>query len=62
MLALLAGALLVRGLQWGALGAMLAMTLDELWRMGLLTRRFVQLRRDALAPSRARARGAFRFD
>ena len=60
MLALLAGALLVRGLQWGALGAMLAMTLDELWRMGLLTRRFVQLRRDALTPSRGR--GAFGSD
>jgi len=42
-LVLLAGALLIRGLQWGALGAILAMGIDEAWRTVLLTRRFASL-------------------
>ncbi len=55
VLVLVAGAVLIRGLQWGALGAMVAMSIDETWRTGLLTRRFLRLRNDALAASRARA-------
>ena len=49
IIALLAGALLIRELQWGALGAILAMGADESCRAVLMTRRFLKLKRESSA-------------
>lgn len=51
---LLAGVLLIRGMHWGALGAILAMGIDEAWRTVLLTRRFGVLTRATCRTTPAR--------